>query len=156
MATHAQLRKIAMSFPGAIESTKHGARLGYSVPAKGKDKHGKPKTSGFVWSWMERVDPKKPRVENRDVIAVRVPTVEDKAMIMGADPELFIHDPHYNNYPAVIFRIADVTVAQLRQLLTQSYRCFATNQTASVARPPRPSKKSSPRKPTSRVRSTKR
>ncbi|HEY4178072.1 MAG TPA: hypothetical protein VGM90_14595 [Kofleriaceae bacterium] len=146
MATHAQLRKIAMSFPGAIEGGKHGARLAYSVLAKGKDKHGNPKTSGFVWSWMERVHPKKPRVENRDVIAVRVPTVEDKAMIMGAEPDLFIEDPHYNNYPAVIFRLADVTVAQLRQLLTQSYRCFAAAQPTAVVRPPR-----SPRKPARRA-----
>lgn len=32
----------------------------------------KGKVKGFCWSWMERVEPKAPRVENLDVLAVRV------------------------------------------------------------------------------------
>jgi hypothetical protein len=125
MATHADLRRIALSLPGAVEGGKHGARLAYAVRTKGRDKNGQPRASAFAWSWMERVHPKKPRVENRAVIAIRVPTLEEKAVLMGADPDLFIHDPHYDNFPAVIFRLADVSVTQLRALITQAWRCMA-------------------------------
>src|SRR2546423_8415147 len=53
--------------PGAEEA---GDRFAFSVPSKGKLK-------GFVWVWMERVVPKKPRVANPGVIAVRVARSEE-------------------------------------------------------------------------------
>ena len=49
MATQADVRRIALSFPAAEEATD---RFAFSVPNKGKLK-------GFVWVWMERVVPKK-------------------------------------------------------------------------------------------------
>ena len=45
MATQADVRRIALSFPAVEEGADHFA---FSVPNKGKLK-------GFVWVWMERV-----------------------------------------------------------------------------------------------------
>jgi hypothetical protein len=52
MATQAAVRRIALSFPETEEADGHFA---FSVRNKGKLK-------GFVWVWMERIIPKKPRV----------------------------------------------------------------------------------------------
>ena len=54
MATQANVRRIALSLPGVAEVPD---RFAFSVLNKGKSK-------GFVWVWMERVTPKKPRIAN--------------------------------------------------------------------------------------------
>ena len=65
MASQADVRRIALSLPETEEAPD---RFAFSVRNKGKRK-------GFVWVWMERVTPKKPRVPQPAVIAVRVARV---------------------------------------------------------------------------------
>jgi len=71
MATQADVRRIALSLPEVEEAPNHFA---FSVCKKGKRK-------GFVWVWMERVAPKKPRVPEPSVIAVRVASLDDKDVL---------------------------------------------------------------------------
>ncbi len=49
--------------------------------------NGKPK--GLVWAWNERVDPKKPKVPNPQVVAIRVADAGEKQAMLGSDPEVF-------------------------------------------------------------------
>ena len=115
MATQADVRRIALSFPGAVEASD---RFAFSVPNKGKLK-------GFVWVWMERVTPKKPRVPNPEVIAVRVANLGQKDAILGSDSKKFFTEPHYDGFPAVLVRLKEVTVADLKVLIAEAYRCQA-------------------------------
>jgi hypothetical protein len=115
MASQTEVRRIAMSLP-AIEQA--SGRFAFSVRNKGKMK-------AFVWVWMERVTPKKPRVPNFDVIAVRVASLDDKERLLAADASKFFTEPHYNGFPAVLVRLAAVRVADLRKLITEAWRCQA-------------------------------
>lgn len=115
MATQADVRRIASRLPGAVESTD---RFGFGVESKGKIK-------GFAWVWLERVDPKKARVPQPKVLAVRVANLEDKAFLLGLDSAKFFTEPHYNGYPAVLIRLPAVRVAELRPILTEAWRCVA-------------------------------
>lgn len=115
MATQADVRRIALSFPGATEARGHFA---FEVLRKGKMK-------GFVWVWMERVTPKKPRVPNPGVIAIRVASLTDKDLILASDQKKFFTEPHYNGFPAVLVRLDAVTVADLRPLIADAWRCMA-------------------------------
>lgn len=115
MATQADVRRIAMSFPGAQEVN---GRFAFEVMNKGKFK-------GFVWVWMERVNPKKPRVPNPGVIAIRVASLTDKDLILASDSKKFFTEPHYNGYPAVLVRLDAVTVADLKPLIADAWRCMA-------------------------------
>jgi hypothetical protein len=74
LATQADVRRIAFSLPETEEAPNHFA---FSVRIKGKPK-------GFVWVWMERVTPKKARVPQPKVIAVRVASLEDKGLLTRA------------------------------------------------------------------------
>ena len=67
-ANQADVRRIALSLPQTEEAVD---RFAFSVRTKGKLK-------GFVWVWMERIEPKKPRVPQPDVIAVRVASLAEK------------------------------------------------------------------------------
>jgi hypothetical protein len=115
MATQAAVRKIALSLPDTEEADD---RFAFSVRNKGKLK-------GFVWVWLERLDPKKPRVPNPGVIAVRVANLGQKDLLLSADPVKFFTEPHYNGYPAVLVRLKAVSAADLRLLIEDAWRCQA-------------------------------
>jgi hypothetical protein len=119
MATQADVRRIALSMPAAEEANRGFA---FSVPNKGKLK-------GFVWVWMERVAPKKPRVPNPGVIAVRVANEGQKNALLSADPVKFFTEPHYNGFPAVLVRLEAVSVADLEVLIAEGWRCQAPRST---------------------------
>ncbi|HEY4304869.1 MAG TPA: hypothetical protein VGM82_10405 [Gemmatimonadaceae bacterium] len=115
MATQADVRRIARRQPGTEE-----ARTGFafSVMNKGKAK-------GFVWVWMERMTPKAPRVANAGVVAIRVPNVAQRDLMIATDPRKFFTEPHYNGFPAVLVRLAEVTAADLSALIPDAWRCVA-------------------------------
>jgi hypothetical protein len=111
MADQAEVRRIALSLPQAAEDEDHFA---FSVGKK-----------GFAWVWMERVAPKKPRVPRPDVLAVRVAGQTDKELLLGADPAKFFTEPHYNGFPAILIRLPAIQADELRELLTDAWRCQA-------------------------------
>ena len=115
MASQADVRRIALSLPGAEEVPD---RFAFSVRSQGKSK-------GFAWVWMERVTPKKPRVPQPNVIAVRVANLFDKDFLLTLDPEKFFTEPHYDGFPAVLVRLPAVTVRELRSILIEAWRCQA-------------------------------
>jgi hypothetical protein len=115
MATQADVRRIALSLP---ETEEGKDRFGFSVLNKGKSK-------GFAWVWMERIDPRKPRVANPGVIAVRVANNAQKDLIIASDSKKFFTEPHYNGFPAVLVRLKAVTVPDLKVLLAEAWRCQA-------------------------------
>jgi hypothetical protein len=115
MATLADLSQIALSLP---ETRQDEGRIAFSVMNKGKAK-------GIAWVWLERTDPKKPRVPNPDVIAIRVRNTLEKDLLIEAQPTKFFTEPHYNGFPAILVRLAAVDVDELERLLINAWRCQA-------------------------------
>jgi hypothetical protein len=115
MATQEDVRRIAMSLPETVESDE---RFAFSVRSRDKLK-------GFVWVWLERLQPKKARVPNPKVIAVRVADLDEKDIILSIDAEKFFTEPHYNGFPAVLVRLAAVDAEELEELIVNAWRCQA-------------------------------
>ena len=118
VATQADVRRIALSLPETVEEE---GRFAFSVPNKGKLK-------GYAWVWLERITPKKARVPNKKVLAVRVVSVRDRDLMIAVEPAKFFTEPHYNGFPAVLVRLDAVTTAELRRLLTEAWRCQAPRE----------------------------
>lgn len=116
MATRADVRRIALSLPGTTEAKRDFA---FEIQVKEKSK-------GFAWVWKERVDPKKARVPNPAVLAVRVANLGHKDALISAEPEKFFTEPHYNGFPAVLVRLKAVSSGDLRALLTEAHRCMTS------------------------------
>lgn len=112
MATQTDVRRIALSLPETEEGDGHFA---FSVRTKGKPK-------GFAWIWLERVAPRKARVPNPAVLAVRVSSLAEKDLMIAAEPDKYFTEPHYNGFPAVLVRLVAVKAAELRMLLTAAWR----------------------------------
>ncbi len=115
MATPDDVRRMALALPEVSEGS---GPMEFSVLNKSKQR-------GFAWSWKERVDPKKARVPNLGVLALRVGGQEEKALLLAADSEKFFTEPHYNGFPAVLVRLAAVDAAELHELLTDAWLCQA-------------------------------
>lgn len=133
MATQDDVRKIALSFPGAREEANHFA---FSVLDRGKEK-------GFCWVWKERIHPKKARVPQPRVLAVRTMGLDHKAMLIAANPDVYFTEPHYNGYPAVLVRLEAIGLAELEAILVDAWRCLApkTKQPPESEDPRRPGAK---------------
>jgi hypothetical protein len=83
------------------------------------------KVRGIAWVWNERIDPKKPRVPNLSVIAVRTANLDVKEGLIASDPDKYFTEPHYNGFPAVLVRLANIGVDELEELLIEGWRCLA-------------------------------
>lgn len=105
------MRRIALALPATTEDPNS---LRFFVDGK-----------AFAWSWLERVDPKRARVPNRDVIAVLVGDGSEKETLIEMDPQVFFTEPHYDGYPAILVRIPIIDVDLLRRVLTDAWRCRA-------------------------------
>jgi hypothetical protein len=107
-----------MSLP---ETEEMEGRFAFSVRNNGNLK-------GYAWVWMERIAPKKPRVPNKKVLAVRVANMRDRDVMIAVEPSKFFTEPHYNGFPAVLVRLDAVTTADLRPLLAEAWRCQAPRE----------------------------
>ena len=54
-----------------------------------------------------------------------MPSLVEKDLRIAAEPKKFFTEPHYNGYPAVLVRLSEVRVPELRELLTEAWRCQA-------------------------------
>jgi hypothetical protein len=116
MATQDDVRLICSKLPGAREGEE---RFGFSVETKGKAK-------GFLWSWAEKVHPKKARIVNDEVIAIVVPNLTAKELILEPRPRWSVEDPHYNGYPAVLVLLSEIDLAELEDLVVEGWRSKAS------------------------------
>jgi hypothetical protein len=105
MATQEDVRRIAL---GLADVTQDG--LSYRVDGK-----------LVAWPWLERLDPKKARVPNPDVLVVRVASELDKHALIDLDPAVFFTEPHYDGYAAILIRLAEIDEAMLPKLLADSW-----------------------------------
>ena len=116
MATQDDVRRIALALPEVQEGTD---RFAFSVENKGKQK-------GIAWVWRERVHPKKARVPNPEVVAIQVPDLDEKEMLLASDDgSKFFTEPHYNGFPAVLVRLEAIDVDELEELIIDAWRSQA-------------------------------
>ncbi len=122
MITHAQIRAYCMALPNVEEALD---RFGFNVPVKGKPK-------GLCWTWLERVDPRRARVLNPSVMAVRVPNLTAKELILESYGDAVFTEAHYNGYPAVLVWLDRIDPELMYELLEGAWRCMATKSDLEV------------------------
>ena len=116
MVTAEDIARVAESLPGVLRSEDG---LSYGVEVRGKVK-------GIIWVWNERVEPKKPKVPNPGVLAFVVRNLGIKEVVLATGLTAFVHDPHYDNYPAVLLRLSDLDPADLEDLVIEAWRTKAS------------------------------
>ncbi len=100
--TFDDIRALALALPGVEESTSYG------TPAF---KAGK--------KLLCRLK------EDGSSLAIRVATLDDKEMLLEAEPEALFITPHYDGYAYVLARLAKTPPALARSLLAGAWRAVA-------------------------------
>jgi hypothetical protein len=97
-----ELRQIALSFPLVEEATSYGTP---SFKVKGK--------------FLTRLRP-----EDDSLVLVDVP-IDERDMLIEADPAVYHTTPHYKDYPAVLARMETIHPGSLRAFLERRWRNVA-------------------------------
>lgn len=107
MVTEQDVRRVALSLPHTTEKPSYG-------------------TPGFRVSdrLFARIR------EEGDVLLVWVAGEGDKHGLIASDPAKFFTTPHYDGHPTVLVRFGAVDVAELTELLTDSWRLRAPKRIA--------------------------
>ncbi|MGC4045494.1 MAG: hypothetical protein QM758_17010 [Armatimonas sp.] len=108
--------RLALSLPEAV-------RNGSALEVDGK---------GFAWTYTQVVPGRKGRITHEDVLAIRTTNLEEKEMLIAADPEKFFTDNHYRGYPAVLTRLPKIEEDELRELLEAAWRTRAPKKTVAA------------------------
>ena len=111
MATQDDVRRIALALPQTVEED---GSFRFLVEGK-----------AIAWVWLERREPRKARVPNDEVVAIRVSHDSEKESLIEMDPAVFFTEPHYNGFPAILVRLAAIDPAMLEKLLADAWRIQA-------------------------------
>ena len=65
------------------------------------------------------------RSEAEGGLVIFVADLGEKEALLASDPKKFFTTPHYDGYPAVLVNLKAVGVRELRELITESWRCKA-------------------------------
>src|SRR5213594_3866873 len=98
----AQMRKIVLSFPGASEGTSYG-HPSFKIEKK----------------FFTRF-----RAEDNSVV-LAVDSIDERDMLLEADPRLFHLTDHYKNHPSLLARLEHLDAKTLRGFLERRWRRIA-------------------------------
>ena len=116
--TKSQLKKIALAFPGACEGTS------YNHPSFliGKT---------FFTRWRE---------QEKSIVLI-VGSIDERDMLLEADPKTFFITDHYRNYPSVLARAGAIDAKTLRGMLERRWQKIAPKKLVKELTAARPAKK---------------
>lgn len=103
--TKAQVKTIALGFPGANESSHYGYPS-FKIEKK----------------FFTRV-----RGEDNSMV-LPVGSMDEREMLLESDPALFHITPHYQNYPCVLVRLEKLDAKTLRGMLERRWRQIASKK----------------------------
>jgi hypothetical protein len=56
-----------------------------------------------------------------DILGARVPDEGVKFALIADDPDVYFTTPHFDGYPAVLVRLAEISVPELTELITEAW-----------------------------------
>ena len=104
-----ELRRMMLSFPGVEEGPSYGTP-GFKLRGR------------FLARLADRRR-KDPRgLGPDDVLVLKGVDEDEKAFLMGTQPETYFITDHYRGYPAVLIRLARIEAADLEALIGECWR----------------------------------
>jgi hypothetical protein len=98
-----EVRRIALSLPGASERPSYGGRPSW-------------RTEPRMFAWIR---------DEPEALVVWVDSLEDKDALIASEPHKFFTTPHYRGQPIVLVRLGAVGRDEVAELVLDSWRLRA-------------------------------
>ena len=121
MASWDQVRQIALSLPETSERPSHG-----NASWRVRDKL-------FVWERpLRQSDLRALGADAPDgpILGARVEHLVAKEALIADDPAVYFTTPHFDGYAAVLVRLDEIAVDELKELIAEAWLCQAPKRLA--------------------------
>ena len=121
MATWDDVRRIALALPEAEERPAHGG-----AAWRVKDKL-------FVWERPLRkadLEALGDDAPEGPILGARVEHLVAKEAVLADDPGVFFTTPHFDGYPAVLVRLEEIGLEDLKEVIVEAWLCRAPKRLA--------------------------
>ena len=121
MATWDDVRRIALALPETDERLSRDLR------------QWRVKDKGFVWERpLRRADLEALGDDAPDgpILGARVEHVGAKEALLADDPSVYFTSPHFDGYPAILVRLDEIGLEDLRELIVESWLVRAPRRLA--------------------------
>lgn len=121
MATWSDVARIVGELPRTAEQAPHNWRVGKKLMA---------------WERPLRAADREALVRNGseppsgDILGVRVSDEGVKLALVADEPEVYFTTPHFDGYPAVLVKLAEIGVLALEELITEAWLTQAPKKLA--------------------------
>jgi hypothetical protein len=112
MANWNDMRRIALGLPETGEKQSWGSA---SWQVRGK---------GFVWErplHRNDVEALGDAAPDGPILGARVADIGVREALIADDPSVFFTIPHFDGYPAVLVKLAEISVPELDELITEAW-----------------------------------
>lgn len=99
MATREDVRRVALSLPGAYEQQSYGGSPSW-------------RTTPRMFAWIQ---------DDNSALVVWVESVEEKEALLASDQDTFFTTSHYDRHPVVLVHLDAIDVDELTELITESW-----------------------------------
>ena len=126
MATWEDVRRLALALPETTEKTTFGEFAAWQVRAK-----------TFAWERPLRdsdLADLGDAAPTGPILAARIPDEGAKEALIADDPDVYFTIPHFNGYPAILVRLADIDLEELEEVLVEAWMCKAPKRLAATYR----------------------
>lgn len=106
MATESDLRALALALPGVEERPSYGKRPSWKVAGR-----------GFLGVWKD----------GSSAVFLAEDLAEKRALLAD-EPDKFFTTPHHGDSPRLLVRLSAVGLAQLQEIVTESWRRMAPEE----------------------------
>ena len=103
MISYEDVRRIALSLPGAYEQDSYGGRPSWRTKAR-------------MFTWIR---------DEPEALVVWVESADEKDALVASDPDKFFTTPHYDGQAIVLVRLDEVDAGDATELITESWRLRA-------------------------------
>ena len=121
MASLEDVRQIALALPQTSELSR-GGLLHWRVADK-----------GFVWERPLRAKEASAlgsAAPSGPILGARVEHLLAKEAMLASEPQVFFTTPHFDGYPAVLVRLAEISAQTLHEVVVEAWLCRAPRRLA--------------------------
>ena len=124
MATWRDVSRLALALPQTSEERGADGKLSWKAGTK-----------SFAWERPLRAADRAAlgdEAPDGPILGIRTEDLEMKQVLLASDPRVFFTTPHFDGYPAVLVRLGNISMKNLKEVLVEAWLARAPKRAATA------------------------